>query len=113
MDKSACIKFAGSLLGTWKPVPWQGAHTYTSYDEDNCAILQFRGPKEEFDREILDLAVAVHGQLVPKAQYLGTVPEQPWVLIWYMERMPGDPYLFHASSPAPEQVLAAVADLAR
>ncbi|KAJ6037331.1 Protein kinase-like protein [Penicillium herquei] len=82
--------------GTIKLTPVQGAQSYTVHisDETNGFIVQFRGPQNTLDFELLNAAQETYGRSVPTCEHLGQYDSKVHPLrVYKMNYIPGDALL--------------------
>ncbi|KAJ5697226.1 Protein kinase-like protein [Penicillium malachiteum] len=74
ITREICDEVVASIAngGTIKPTPLQCAQSYTVQviDETNNYIVQFRGPQNTLDFELLNAAQETYGGLVPTCEHL-------------------------------------------
>jgi hypothetical protein len=83
------------------PVQIQGAFSYTvlvGVDK----VFQFRLPSSSIDLDLLDLATATHGTLVPACKPYGTVGGSRPLRIYEMNKLPGVPYILARDTTIPQ-----------
>ncbi len=107
-----CDLYAQKLmLGSLKPVPWQGSYSYT-LSSDSGRIIQFRSQASPLDETMSKLAKEVHGHLAPATIYRGCMPNSS-LTIWEMEALPGKGHPYSIESLTPAKQDATVVGLAK
>ncbi|KAJ5630062.1 Protein kinase-like protein [Penicillium herquei] len=98
ITREICDEVVASIANgsTIKPTPLQGAQSYTVQvsDETNGFIVQFRGPQNTLDFELLNAAHETYGELVPICEYLTQFDLKVYPLrVYKMNYIPGDALL--------------------
>jgi hypothetical protein len=90
-----CDKLAISLVGEpINPAPIQGAFSYTVIaGPKQSKIVQFRAQSSVLDMEILNLARAIHGQLVAACTFHGNFGQLSPLSVYVVEKLPGTTYI--------------------
>jgi hypothetical protein len=88
-DEFARKTFGGPVT----PVQTQGRCSYTVAAANDTVVVQFREPDSPLDTQTLATAKLVHPDLVPNCSSHGTVGSSPALLIYAMNKLPGDTYL--------------------
>jgi hypothetical protein len=65
-------------------------------------VFQFRLPSSSIDLDLLHLATATHGTLVPACKYYGTVGGSRPLCIYEMNKLPGVPYILARDTTIPQ-----------
>lgn len=97
--RSACDNYASELLGgNVTPVDVQGVCSYTVYAGPNAeTVVQYRLKSLALKMDIMDLAKAIYGNLVPQISFKGQIGEDHEIkeplYIYVMDRMLGISYL--------------------
>ncbi|KAK7987089.1 hypothetical protein PG988_002077 [Apiospora saccharicola] len=92
VTKSDCDAKAAALVGEpLIPVPIQGHFSYTVVAGPNQAqIVQFRAAQSKLDMDILNLAMAVHPDFLPKCTYHGHIGDETSPLhVYVMDKREG------------------------
>ena len=90
-----CDELAVSLVGApVNPAPIQGAFSYTVIaGVKQSKIVQFRAQNSVLDMETLNLARAIHGQLVAACTYHGNIGQSSPLSVYVIEKLPGITYI--------------------
>ncbi|TDZ18785.1 hypothetical protein Cob_v008416 [Colletotrichum orbiculare MAFF 240422] len=90
-SESDCKAFASKITGSLTVhTATQGAFSYTVASERH--VVQFRGKVSPLDIGLLNLAKRIHGGTVAWTFDAGRLPEDAEVLVYCMEKLPGQPY---------------------
>lgn len=106
--REACDAYAKEHLGgDVTPVPIQDS-SYSVYAGPNAELVaQFRPKSLQLNIELVDIARTIHGSLVPRVEFKGTLGEEEDgkepLYIYVMNRIPGVSYLeYKLARPAPD-----------
>ncbi|KAJ5718514.1 hypothetical protein N7488_004160 [Penicillium malachiteum] len=97
--RSACDSYASEHIGgNVTPVDVQGVYSYTVYAGPNAEyVVQYRLKSLALRMDIMNLAEAIYGSLVPQISFKGQIGEdhesQEPLYIYVMNRMPGISHL--------------------
>lgn len=103
VTREQCDKYAASIAGEpVTPEPIQGTWSYTvTAGPKQSSIVQFRSPSSALDMDLLTLARATHGIIVPNCVYRGTIGQPTPLPVYVMDKLPGVPYSQVQPSPSP------------
>lgn len=103
VTREQCDKYAASIAGEpVAPEPIQGMWSYTvTAGPKQSSIVQFRGPSSALDMDLLTLARATHGIIVPNCVCHGTIGQPMPLPVYVMDKLPGVPYIQVQPSPSP------------
>lgn len=88
-----CDALAGQTFGgPIKPVSLQGLYSYTVAAANDTVIVQFREPDSPLDTEILAMVRSAHPEFVAGCSFHGTIGSPPALLVYAMDKLPGDNY---------------------
>jgi hypothetical protein len=96
VTRQQCDDLAISLVGApLKPSPIQGAFSYTIIaGASQSKVIQFRTQISDLDMDTLNLARAIHGEVVPAFTHHGKIGSHPSALsVYIMDRCSGVAYI--------------------
>lgn len=95
VNRQQCDELAVSLVGEpISPAPIQGAFSYTVIAGANeSKIVQFRTQSSVLDMETLNLARAIHGNVVTACTFQGNVGHPSPLSVYVMDKCPGATYV--------------------
>lgn len=100
-----CDAFANKAFGgPIVPVSPQGVCSYTVVAANDTLIVQFREPDSPLDAELLEAARDAHPDFVAGISFSGEIGSHPALLIYAMNKLPGDSY-FNISLSLPDDDL--------
>lgn len=102
--REECDDFALSLVDATspiRPVAIQGAFSYTVVASEN-KIFQFRFPRSGINIELVNLAAIIHGNVIARCNYHGTIGEPNGLGIYEMDKLPGVPYIIGRNRTIPQ-----------
>lgn len=103
--RQECDDFAVSLLGSpVRPVSIQGSWSYTVAGLSTDSLVQFRKETAVLDMELVKRARDTYGAFVADCTYHGPVGQSPSLLVYVMEKLPGEPYIQNRPTPKDGQL---------
>ena len=102
--REECDGFALTLVhevSTVTPVAIQGAFSYTVLASED-KIFQFRFPSSSINIELVNLAATIHGNVIARCKYHGTIGEPNGLQIYEMGKLPGVPYIIGLNRTIPQ-----------
>lgn len=103
--RSQCDAFASQAFGgPIKPVSLQGVYSYTVAAANDAVIVQFRENGSPLDINLLETIRNTHPEFVAGCSFHGTIGSSPPLLIYAMDKLPGDNY-FNISLSMPDDSL--------
>lgn len=92
--RTECNAFASQAFGgPIEPVSVQGMFSYTVAAADDAVIVQFRENGSPLDLKLLQTVRNAHPEFVADCSFHGTIGSSPPLLIYAMNKLPGDNYL--------------------
>lgn len=98
--RQECDDLAVSLLGSpVRPMPIQGLWSYTVAGLSTDSLVQSRKETAALDMELVKRARDTYGAFVADCMYHGPVGQSPSLLVYVMEKLPGEPYIHNRPKP--------------
>ena len=80
-------------------MPIQGLWSYTVASLSTDLLVQFRKETAALDMELVRRARGIYGAFVADCTYHGPVGQSPSLLVYVMEKLPGEPYIQNRPTP--------------